>query len=72
LRKDFSESKAEDALRYLTRRRDRSDPLLGLLNDAPDDLEPVSPEEERGAREAWVEYMGGERTPLDQVRRKLS
>lgn len=68
----LSESEAEDALRYLTRDRDRDDPLLGLLEGAPEDDEPVSPEEEAGARKAWAEYERGESTPLDQARRKLS
>jgi hypothetical protein len=69
---ELSESEAEDALRYLARGRDRENPLLVLLADAPDDDAPTSAEEEAGAREAWAEYERCESTPLEQARRKLS
>lgn len=69
---ELSEAEAEDALRYLARRRDRDDALLELLEQAPEDDEPKSADEDASAREAWAEYRRGESTPLEQLRRELS
>lgn len=68
---ELSEAEAEEALRYLARRRDRDDPLLALLESAPEDDEPTSAEEDLGAREAWEEYRHGQSTPLEELRREL-
>ena len=69
---ELSEAEAEDTLRYLAARRHRDDPLLALLESAPEDDEPTSAKEDAGAREAWAEYRRGESTPLEQLRRQAS
>jgi hypothetical protein len=69
---DLSEAEAEETLRYLAARRDREDPMLDLLERAPEDDEPTTAEEDAGAREAWAEYRRGESTPLEQLRRQAS
>ncbi len=69
---ELSESEAEEALRYVARRRDRGRALLEWLDNAPEDDESTSAEEDAGAREAWAEYRRGESTPLEEVRRELS
>jgi hypothetical protein len=69
---ELSENEAEETLRYLAARRDQDDPLLALLERAPEDDEPSSAEEDASAREAWSEYRRGESAPLEQVRREAS
>jgi hypothetical protein len=69
---ELSENEAEEALRFLAARRDRDDPLLALLERAPEDDEPSSAKEDASAREAWSEYRRGESAPLEQVRREAS
>ena len=64
----LSEEEARDALRYLA---ERSDPLMELLDDAPEDEEPLTPEEEEGLREARAQAERGETVPLDELRREL-
>ena len=68
---ELSEAEAEETLRYLAARRDpRDDPLLALLESAPEDDEPTSAEEDAGARDAWAEYRRGASVPLEQLRRQ--
>lgn len=69
---DLSESQAEEALRYLERRRDPAEALLEWLQSAPEDDEATTAKEDTGAREAWAEYRRGESAPLEQVRRELA
>jgi hypothetical protein len=64
----LSEEEARDALRYLA---ERSDPLMELLDDAPEDEEPLTPEEYEGLREARAQAERGETVPLDELRREL-
>ena len=53
-------------------RDDRIDPLLAALLAAPHDDEPLTAEEEEGAREALREYRAGQARPWEEVRRELS
>lgn len=69
---ELSESEAEEALRYLERRRDRGEALIEWLQRAPEDDEPRSAEEDASVREAWQEYRRGESAPLEQLRRERS
>lgn len=68
---NLTESEAEDALDYLERRHGERDPLLDLLEDAPDDDEPADADEERGVDEAWAEHERGEVASLEEIRRRL-
>ncbi len=45
---------------------DQQDPVLEAFEAAPLDDEPVTEDEEAGAREAWAEYERGESEPLDE------
>jgi hypothetical protein len=67
---ELSELEAEEALAFIARRRDR-DPLIELLENAPEDDEPSTPEEDASADEAWTQYQRGEAVPLDEVRTNL-
>jgi len=46
------------------------DPLAWVLNHAPLDDEPTTPEEDREAAAGWQEYLQGHAIPLDQIRRR--
>ena len=48
------------------------DPLLRALLVAPEDDEPVAPEENRAADEARQEYLRGEGRPWGDVRAELA
>ncbi|MBI4494718.1 MAG: hypothetical protein HY690_18230 [Chloroflexi bacterium] len=45
--------------------------MLRALLDATEDDEPTRPEEDRGAQEAWQEYLRGEALSAKQARRTL-
>lgn len=66
------ESEWQAARRFLEYLRDRGvDPLLRALADAPEDDEPVTPEEEAAIREAYQAIARGEVVPLEDVARRL-
>jgi hypothetical protein len=67
----LSEAEAEEALDYIVRRRER-DPLIELLDNAPEDDEPTAPEEEDGVREAKAEIERGEVFSAEEIKRELS
>lgn len=66
----LSEKEAQEALRYLDERQ-RRDALTEFLDNAPEDGEPLTPEEEEGVREAGAEITRAETIPLEQLRREL-
>jgi len=66
----LTEAEAEETLRLLAERD--ADPVAELFDQAPEDDEPTTADEDRGAREAWVEYERGESIPLDEARRELA
>lgn len=47
------------------------DPFLAALDAAPLDDEPFTPEDREAADAGWSEYLRGESSPLDAVRRRL-
>lgn len=47
------------------------DPFLEALDAAPLDDEPFTPEDRAAAEAGWMEYLHGESSPLDEVRRRL-
>jgi hypothetical protein len=57
---DLSEAEAQDALGFIVRRRGQRDALGELLEGAPLDDEPTTPEEGESAREARAEIARGE------------
>ncbi len=60
------------AKRFLEYLRNMGDPLLQALMEAPEDDEPTTPEEDKGADEAWQEYLRGEARPWEDVREELA
>ena len=59
------------AKRYLEYLRNMGDPVLRTLMEAPEDDEPTTPEEDKGAEEAWQEYLRGEAISADEAKREL-
>ena len=47
------------------------DPVLQALMAVPYDDEPTTPGENKGAEEAWQEYLRGEARPWEDVRNEL-
>jgi hypothetical protein len=75
----FSEAEAAEALEILVRRREggeageRTAPTLDeLLDKAPLDDEPTTPEEDAGAREAREEIARGETISAEEIKRELA
>jgi hypothetical protein len=66
----MSDSEAEAMLERAE--RGPTDPMTEVLDDAPLDDEPLTPEEEQGVREAKAEIARGEAVPLEEARRELT
>ena len=67
---ELSESEAEGALDYIVSRR--HDQLDALLDSAPVDDEPTTPEEEAAVQLAREELQRGETVSLDEIRAELA
>lgn len=69
----LSEAEAQDALGFIVRRQNKQrDALADLLDSAPDDEEPTTPEEDEGAREAAQQIARGEVLSADEIRREVA
>ncbi|HLF03723.1 MAG TPA: hypothetical protein VI855_00675 [Dehalococcoidia bacterium] len=68
---ELPEGELQSAKRFLEYLRNMGDPLLQALMAAPYDDEPTTPEEDKGAEEAWQEYLRGEARPWEEVRKEL-
>jgi len=70
---DLSEAEAAAALDYIARHRNGDRDALGeLLNSAPLDDEPTTPEEEEGLREAREQVARGEVISAEEIRREFA
>ena len=69
---ELPESERHAARRFLEYLRNLGDPVLRSLMEAPEDDESTSPEEDKGAKEAWQEYLRGEARPWKEVREELA
>lgn len=69
---DLSEAEAQDALGFIVRRRQRYDALGEMLERAPLDDEPTTPEEDEGVREARAEIARGDVLSADEIRREVA
>ncbi|HEV3070928.1 MAG TPA: hypothetical protein VGY76_05830 [Solirubrobacteraceae bacterium] len=69
---DLSEAEAQDTLGFIVRRRGQRDTLAELLERAPLDDEPTTPEENEAAREARAEIARGEVLSADEIRRQVA
>lgn len=68
---ELSEAEAAEALVVLIRGNQR-DSLDELLDNAPIDDEPTTPEEDEGAREARAEIARGEVFTLEEIKREFA
>jgi hypothetical protein len=69
---DLSEAEAQDALGFIVRRRQQHDALGEMLDRAPLDDEPTTPEEDAGVREARAEIERGDVLSADETRREVA
>jgi hypothetical protein len=65
---DLSELEAQQTLAFIARRR-QPDPVLEFFNNAPEDDEPLTPEEQASVEEAWAQR--GDSVSLDEFRREF-
>lgn len=68
---ELSEAEAAEALEILVRRAGR-DSLDELLDKAPIDDEPTTPEEDEGALQARAEISRGETLSADEIKREIA
>lgn len=69
---ELPKSELDAAARYLAYLRDTADPLVRFLDDAPEDDEPLTPEDEAAIDEARAEYRRGETRSWEEVREELA
>lgn len=69
---ELSEAEAQDTLGFIVRRRGDRDALAELLEGAPVDDEPTTPEEDESAREASAQIARGEVISADEIRREVA
>ena len=69
---ELPDTELDAAARYLAYLRDTCDPLERLLDNAPEDDEPVTPEEEAAIAEGWEAYRRGETHAWEEVREELA
>lgn len=69
---ELPECEIHAAKRYLEYLRNMGDPVLRSLMEAPIDDEPTTPQEDKGAEEAWREYLQGKSRPWQEVREELA
>jgi hypothetical protein len=68
---ELSEAEAQEALGYIVQRRGERDALAELLEAAPPDDEPTTPDEDEGARQAKVEIARGDVFSADEIKREI-
>jgi hypothetical protein len=70
---ELSETEAADALGYIASRRHGENDALGeLLENAPLDDEPATPEEEEGLREAREQVARGDVISAEEIRHEFA
>jgi hypothetical protein len=69
---ELSEAEAQDALGFIVRRQSKRDALDELLERAPLDDEPTTPDEDKGVREAKEQIARGEVLSADEIRREIA
>ena len=68
---ELPECELYGAKRFLEYLRNMGDPVLRALMEAPYDDEPTTPEEDKGAEEAWQEYRRGKAISAEEAKREL-
>jgi hypothetical protein len=70
---ELSETEAADTLEYIAARRQSEHDALGeLLEHAPLDDEPTTPEEQDGLREAREQVARGDVISAEEIRREFA
>lgn len=69
---ELSEAEAQDALGFIAQRRGGRDALSALLDTAPMDDEPTTPDEDAGVREARAELARGEVFSAEEIKREIA
>ena len=67
---DLSELEAEQTLAFIADHHGR-EPVIEYFENAPEDDEPLTPDEEASLDEAWAQYKRGDAVPLEDIRREL-
>jgi hypothetical protein len=68
---DLPEEEIDPTLDFIASRHE--DPVVRLLDNAPEDDEPVTEEDEAALEEAYAELDGGASTmPVDEFRRRYA
>jgi hypothetical protein len=62
---------AKRYLQFLLSQKDEGDPLLSALMDAPEDDEPLTPEELEAIEEGRRDIARGDTQPWDEVKKEL-
>ncbi len=65
---ELSEPQMDDILRYAARQRE--DPMLSAIANAPEDDEPLTPEEEAAIDEGRADIAAGRTVSLEDVERQ--
>jgi hypothetical protein len=68
---ELPESELHAAARFLEFLREAGDPLLRVLEAAPEDDEPLTPEDEAAIEEAWADVRAGRVISDDELGRRL-
>lgn len=68
---ELPDSESHAAKRFLEYLRNMGDPMMRALMEAPEDDEPTTPGEDKGAEEAWQEYLRGEAISAEEAKREL-
>jgi hypothetical protein len=69
---ELSEAEAQDTLGFIVHRRSKRNALAELLERAPLDDEPTTPDEDEGVREAKEQIVRGEVLSADEIRREIA
>ena len=68
---ELPDSEIDAAARYLAYLRDTADPLTRLLDNAPGDDEPLTPEEEQAIEDGMAAYRRGDYLEAEDAKREL-
>jgi predicted transcriptional regulator len=65
---DLPDEELDGALDYVVQRRE--DPMIAAFRDAPEDDEPLTPEEEAALAEADADIEAGRLIPFEEIKRE--
>jgi len=68
---DLHEGELDTVETFIEFVHERGDPVLRALLNAPEDDEPVTPDEEEAIREAWEAVRTGDVYTMEEVKKEL-